>query len=692
MPTNTHAYMRKIALVVLTIWSGLLTYGQTTLDSAITTTGIIQYDSISIYRNLDEIIIVQQRSAKLLDISGSKLVVNAQDISTMPKFLGTSDPLRYMQSIAGVQTNNETTTGLHIQGCDDYQSLITINNAPIYYPNHLMGLFSSFIAPHFNRIIIEQAEHNGLAANRIGGLVNLETHSILPERFSIEGNVGLINTDLTLTIPCGKKSAIWISGRGSYIDLLYGRWLRVENMQLRYRFADANLTYAIHPTPHDKIVLSGFYSRDKIRLYDSALNIQLMWQNIVGSAYWNRHWDKGSWRTTISSSHFGGDNAVTLTMANGTIQSHLTSIDLKNQLQLQLADNMQFALSADYVQYISQPMQVTDSGLSIIHAQQQPIAYGEEASLGLNWQHQVTDKFLYSIGLHSSIYHTDSWHGACDPRIAFTFIPKDHHTLTLHTGMYTQYFHKARLTDGGLPTDFFLLADSSFIPERAIGLNLRYTAQLQYGLTLQTEAYFKQIYNTIESGGNVLQLLNNGFDYYSSLLKADGRNFGMNIMLQRGQGIITGYISYTLGWALRRIPDLEASPHYIYPASHERRHDLNIVLNARFAKRWCISGQFVLATGTPYTQAQEMYFLNSKLIWKYDKYNGANLPLYHRLDLSCSYDIIKKNQHELGINLSLYNVYCHKNVQFMVYRTDLKPIKGTTLITITPSISLYGKF
>ena len=117
-----------------------------------------------------------------------------------------------------------------------------------------------------------------------------------------------------------------------------------------------------------------------------------------------------------------------------------------------------------------------------------------------------------------------------------------------------------------------------------------------------------------------------------------------------------------------------------------------MVLNARFAKRWNIGAQFVLASGLPYTEAKEAYFLNGQMICRYSTFNGAHMALYNRLDLSCSYDIIKKKDHELGINLSLYNVYCHRNQQFVVYRENLQPIYGTALSIIVPSISIYGKF
>jgi hypothetical protein len=238
-----------------------------------------------------------------------------------------------------------------------------------------------------------------------------------------------------------------------------------------------------------------------------------------------------------------------------------------------------------------------------------------------------------------------------------------------------------------------MLADSTLRPERAIGTNLRYTASfLNNKWTVQAEGYFKQIYNIVESFGNIVQLINQKFDYEKYLMTGAGRNYGLNLMLQKNSGIITGYITYSLGWAKRKLPSLDGSEKYIYAASHERRHDLNVVLNARFAKRWTIGGQFVLASGLPYTMAEEAYMLNGNMICRYSTFNSAHMPLYNRLDLSGSYDIIKTSEHELGINISLYNVYCHKNAQFVVYRENLRPIFGTSLSIIIPSISIYGTF
>lgn len=669
---------------------------QIVLLSHLSLFGQVTYDSVwNFNRELEEVTVIQKKTQAIVEQRGNTMVVDMSAISQMPKFLGTSDPIRYLQSLSGIATNNETTAGIHIQGCDDYQTLTSINGAPIYYPNHLLGLYSTFIAPHFSTMTVEQAEHRGTMENRVGALVNVETQHQQPKRFAAEGNIGLIHSDATLTIPCGKKSALWVSARASYINLLYGKWLRIEDIDVGYDFWDTNLTYAIHPTDKDEIVFTGFLSRDNIQVADSInFGVGVHWYNIVGAAYWNHRLRGGNWRTSVSYSGFDNHILVDANVAQVQTLAAWASLDVKNRLTKRLRDDLLLKASADYTHYFYRPLQFNVSGVGVMNTtQNNAMQHADEASIGFDLRHDVNEYFAYHMGLHASVFHNDATYGSCDPRITFQFTPAENHEISLHGGCYTQYFHKAGLMGGGLPTDFFMLADSLLRPEYAISTNLRYTtSMLNDKWVLQVEAYFKQLYGVVESLGNIIQLINQGFDYNKYLITGAGRNYGVNLLLQRNKGIITGHVSYSLGWAKRQLPTLDGSDAYMYAASHERRHDLNIVINARFAKRWTVGGQFVLASGLPYTKAEEAYMLNGNMICKYSTFNGAHMPLYNRLDLSCSCNIIQTSEHELGINLSLYNVYCHKNAQFVVYRENLKPTLGTSLSIIIPSISIYGKF
>ena len=621
-----------------------------------------------------------------------------EELQYMPKFLGTSDPIRYLQSLAGVQTNNETTTGLHINGCDDYQTLVSINDVPVYYPNHLLGLYSTFIGQHFQQITLETSAHDGTMPNRIGGRADFATPDSQPKRFGLEGNIGIVNSDLTLAIPMGKKHSLRLSARSSYINWLYGQFLKMEEFYIRYHFQDYNLTYVGDMTENDRIGLSGFYSRDKMRVYTDGKNtdVSFPWQNIMGSGYWNHRIKNGNWRTTAYYSSF--DNAMDV--MTGTVRVHtfqqFASCGIKNKFDYQPAEHVRVSASLDYEHYLNKPLYFNLRGIGSFQTDSMSriLKHADELSLGADVRHNVCEWFAYNGGVHLSGYiHDNRFWGAVDPRVSIHLTPATGHDISVHYGIYHQYFHKSGLTGGGLPTDFFFLSSGAFQPEWAHSASVKYVGAFymnQYSAS--AEIYFKQIYNVAESTGNVLQVLNKSFSFDDNIIVGKGRNYGLNLMFQRNAGIITGYVSYSLGWARRSFPGLEGYTDYRYSASCERRHDLKVVLNSRFAKRWNISAMFVLASGLPYTEAKEAYMLNGKMMCVYSTYNGAHMPLYHRLDLSCSCDIIKTKEHELGINLSLYNTYAHKNAQFVLYRDNLTPIFGTSLSTIIPSISLYGKF
>lgn len=677
-----------LILVILLLCGSLSVYGQTAADS-----------SITISKQLQEIEIIQQRSAAFVEQRDEKMVVDMQHLQYMPKFLGTSDPIRYLQSLPGFQTNNETTTGLHINGCDDYQTLVTVNGAPIYYPNHLLGLYSTFIGPHFKTISIEQSAHKATMANRIGGWVEFDTHELQPKRFGLEGNIGLVNADLTLTIPMGKRNALWVSARSSYINWLYSRFLKIfDEFNVRYHFQDYNLTYVSRLGRNDRLVVTGFYSRDQLAVFteDGYTDVCIPWQNILGTAYWNHHWDRGNWRSTLYYSSFDNRVKVKADSARVNTFEQFASTGIKNRFDYELTDRLHLSASLDYEHYFSMPLRFSIQGISMFSYDTiAPVmSHGDELSGAVDFRHDVCDWFAYNAGLHLSGYiHQKRFWGAIDPRVTMYFTPKEGHSIALHYGIYHQYFHKAGLTGGGLPTDFFFTASETYTPEYAHSASLKYTGTFynkQYSVS--AELYFKQIYNIVESVGNVLQLLNKQFSLDEYIINGNGRNYGLNVMFQRNEGIVTGYISYSLGRAVRALPALEGYTDYRYSASCERIHDLKAVINSRFAKRWNVSAMFVLATGLPYTEAKEAYFLNGQMVCLYSTYNGSHMPLYHRLDLSCSCDIIKKKEHELGINLSIYNVYAHHNAQFVIYRNDLKPVYGSSLSTIIPSISIYGKF
>jgi len=642
-------------------------------------------------KELDEVVITERRIKPILESeSSSQISINIKELESLPKFMGQSDPLRYLQTIAGVQTNNESTSGIYIQGCDDSQTQLTINGAPIYYPNHLLGLFSGFIPSHFESMKLVKSTHDATFINRLGGSVELQTLTKTNEKFTMDGNIGLISSDVTMKIACGPKSDLFLSARGSYINFLYGKYLNIGEVKPIYNFQDVNLTYAIHPTINDDIVISSYWGNDKLSIgYGvSELDGRINWQNSVTSIYWKRILPKGNFRTTLFCSGF--NNKISVDREIGVKGfSDIGSLGVKHIQNKKLSDKIDLDFGGNYIYHFITPLWFKSEDLS--NNFHDYLTHSHEIEGFTDVKYQVNQIFSYSIGLHGGSFITnDKIFFNIDPRINAHFNINEYHSLNAHIGTYTQNLHRIALVDGGLPINFWMPSSQLFPSERAISSSIGYIGHFyQNYMTVTTEIYYKRLFNMLENSSNIIQLATNNFEYMESIVSGVGNNYGIDMMLQKNKGKVRGYISYSLGWAQRKIAEISET---YFPASYERRHNLVIVGNYMINKSWNIGGTFTLASGTPYTAPKYAYILNQQIVAEFGEFNAANLPLTHRLDLSCDYTILKINGYQLGVNLSLYNVYAHKNVQFIRYSNQKFSVIPISLLgTIIPSLSIFFK-
>ena len=174
-----------------------------------------------------------------------------------------------------------------------------------------------------------------------------------------------------------------------------------------------------------------------------------------------------------------------------------------------------------------------------------------------------------------------------------------------HTGWYHQNLFQTGLSNVGLPVQFWFLAGAYSKPQSSLHFDLSYDlGLLNDALLLSAELYFKKLYNQVEYRGTLLDYLNASYRTEDYLLKGDGMNYGLNLMLQKVSGRMTGWIAYSFGRALRRFDN----PDYpgIYPSSHERLHELNAVYS--WSAGPCqFSGTFVYASGSPFTVTEYFY-------------------------------------------------------------------------------------
>ena len=212
--------------------------------------------------------------------------------------------------------------------------------------------------------------------------------------------------------------------------------------------------------------------------------------------------------------------------------------------------------------------------------------------------------------------------------------------------------------------------------------------------TISSELYYKLLYNQVEYSGTIMEILNSKYSIESSLLNGHGRAYGLNLMLQKNAGKLTGWVSYAFGRSLRNFDN----PLYprTYPSNHERLHELKVIGTYDIG-RFDFGGTFFAASGNPYTRPDSFYMIGDRFICNYGEHNAARMGAYVRLDLSANWYFHKDARRRNGLNFSMYNALGRRNpIGYGIHLTEDQSsyiFRPTSFgVRFLPSLAYFHKF
>lgn len=682
----------------------------------------------SIFR-LEEIEIRAERTQKALKgLMEGKIDVDISSLRTLPQFLGNVDLLRTMQLMPGVQTNGEIDSGFYVRGGEPGHNLITIDDATVYGAMHLLGFFSVFNSDHIKNTVLNKSFIAPEYGGRIGASVDIRSKDDIVDRTSFTGGIGLISTQGSLSMPIGKKSSLFISGRTSYLNLILGILNgKIDNYKTNYNFQDYNITYVFEPTYKDKISFNIYYGVDKLNINEQYFQIKggLDWKNAVSSLKYKRIVsDNISVENKIIFTYYKNYILATMGTNNMGLPSDITDIGYKGALFFYLF-GMKWHAGADFISH-KVNTQYPDVGELFSDRKNEPpsairtFEYGAYISTGIS-----VEKLFFDLGLrYGGVFQTGPYkkkiyddngkelyektynlkdiisaYSGFEPRFGLKYEFDSNKRIIASYCFQRQYMNQVIVSGIGLPTDFWVPVSEEIKPQSAHSLTLGYFQSLindDYEFSI--DSYFKRMNDINEFGGELFDMMTQRYVLADHILYGTGYSYGVEFFFKKNRGPFTGWISYTLGKSIRIFDSINNGKPF--PAKHDRRHDLSVVANYKLNRNWDFSGVFVYATGNAFTMPESLYLVGGNAINEYGPHNGSRLPDYHRLDLSVNYRFSRKKKIENCINLSLYNCYVRKNTIFVVTRVTsenngeylrIRP-KGQSLYSIVPSISYSLKF
>ncbi len=659
---------------------------------------------------LKEVLISNNSKKAITTFSSGKLSFNPQKMVSIPSVSGTTDIVKLLQLTPGVQNSGDANGYLYVRGSDPGHNLMLYADTPIYGMAHLLGVFPFYNADHIEEVQFDKSNSDAKNGGRLSSTVFVIPYKQIPTKFSIQGNLGLLASQLTVSFPINDKTGLYISGRKTYIDEIIAPLFnsKKENANsdvqgLKYGFSDGNLTFISKNSKNSQVTIDAFMSSDKLQIKDSnlALNANLKWSNSAVSTAWRYAFSD---KITLTNSFFITRYSNELQMEQASIQMNISSyvqdLGYRNAIGYSWK-NVPFETGLQYTLHEVQPQKIEISNLSA-----SPLGKQAENNKTNNLavftsaKPKLGEKLDAEFGLRLNYYSSGTKSSAflhIEPRVVVTYSPKESLSFYVSYTRQNQYLNLITTSSVGIPTDFWI-ASSEGIPSQSsdafsIGYNQKITKQ--FNTTLNS--FYRSMNHLIEYPYGVTQF-NEMTTLKNDLLIGDGKAYGLEWMLKKDSGKFKGWLSYTLSWSDRRFDALNEGNRYY--AKYDRRHNLAIVGTYDFNIKWNVGLTQFFSSGNRFTMPTSWYFINNNPVKEYGGYNNAQMPNYIRTDVAVNYFFMKTAKKESALNFSISNTFNIQNPIYVVLNVSVDKNKDNiavqtekkTLYTILPSLSWRFKF
>jgi hypothetical protein len=641
--------------------------------------------------------------------------LSAREIKRMPALMGEVDVLKAIQLLPGVQTVAEGSSGFSVRGGSPDQNLILIDNTTVYNASHLLGFFSVFNNDILSGVSLYKGDIPLKHGGRLSSLLDVQTRNDQPERFQGTGGIGLISSRLMLEAPLGEKTSWMIGGRRSYADLFLKLSKEEALRQSSVYFYDLNLKVTHRLTDNDRLELNGYYGEDHF----GASMGEFHYGNGAGSLLWSHVFsDKLFSKTSLNVTNYDYGLVSRLDNAKARWVSSIADWMLRLDFSQPLGNLWNLTYGASATLHRFNPGVVTMEGYEGIRKDRNTameynlylsneqtfsehfsIKYGLRGSLFQNIgkatvprydeQYEITDTLVYAQG---ETYHTAS---ALEPRAGLTWKLTHASSIKMNYAHNVQFIQLANNSASGSPLDVWFTTGPNIRPQHVDLYSAGYFRNMKDDtFEASVELYYKNMSNVIDFAEHATLLMNPHLD--GQVRSGTGRAYGIEWMLRKNSGALTGFINYTLSRSERTVPGVNRGKTYLAP--YDKTHAVNLVANYEFSPGWNLSAVWIYATGNPTTYPSGRFEISGEYFPIYSGRNEYRRPDYHRLDLSVNFiphPHSRKRWHGEW-NLSLFNAYGKKNAWMISYDQDAdtgRPYAEMLyLFGIVPSITYNFKF
>ncbi|MDA3930209.1 MAG: TonB-dependent receptor [Prolixibacteraceae bacterium] len=670
---------------------------------------------------LEEITVSESRRHEILrGMAMGENRMTAREIETLPVVFGEVDIIKAIQSLPGVNAGSDGTAGFSVRGGSPDQTLILLDEVPVYNVNHLFGYFSIFNNDAIKDVTLVKGAIPSQYGGRLSSVLDVQMKEGNQFEHVGKASVSTLSGKYTLEGPIKKgKSSYMLSGRKTWLDLplRLAFYLTDNDMKVLYSFYDLNGKANFQLSEKDRLFVSLYGGKDKFHLgVDGSSNFmsggsskfEFYWGNYTASGRWNHIYNSRLFSNlTVYYSNYNYHNRYDFKRENSEqiidTYSSLSDFSLKYDFDYFLNNKhkIKFGSKLSYLFFQPETTEIDSTNTNLSSQYQAPIIdfyISDELTLGKN--------LSVNLGLRQSTLKRGSEYSFhFMPRVSARYALNQSSSVKAAYSHMVQHLHQLTNPSMSLPTTMWVLSNESLKSAQSNLSSIGYYYVHQSGLELSTEAYYSTMKNVIDYQPGKENFKINQEEWNESVMTGVGRSYGAELFIKHRIGKYSGQFSYTWSRSFRKYDALEHVGYY--PYVYDRPHNLSFQLTkrfdskpeAKFNKRLSLNFNYMSGHMISFSNYTVPAILPSELdgydhnIADFNYYipnpNNVRLPAVHHLDLA--FHLEHKSKEKSSWIFSVYNIYNRKNISF--YYIDWKDqMKGATLLPIIPSVTWNYKF
>jgi len=306
----------------------------------------------------------------------------------------------------------------------------------------------------------------------------------------------------------------------------------------------------------------------------------------------------------------------------------------------------------------------------------------------------VQDTISYGSGEFIETY------GGPEARFSARYLITDDFSVKTSFNNSYQFIHTLSNNTTVSPIDTWKLSDLNIAPQRGYQATLGFFKNFNDNMyELSLEGYYKRMEDVLDFKTGADLLLNENVE--TEVLQGQGKAYGVEFLLRKNRGDFNGWLSYTYSRSKYRFdgstPEERINDGEFFPSNFDKPHDLSVIANYKFTRRYSVSMNFAYQTGRPVTYPVGTFRFNNADFVAFSDRNAFRIPDYYRLDLGINIEgNHKKNKlaHSF-ITIQVYNVLGRNNPYSVFFVTDngeVKALQSSIFAMPIPSITYNFKF